>query len=179
MTEFKRPQSLKPGDTIGIVAPSSLFAKEELFAGIAHIEARGYRVIVGDHVLKTASWNNYLAGEDAQRASDLQTMLTRDDIQAVFCAGGGYGAIRLLPRLDWERIAQTPKIFVGYSDITTLHLALNHFGWVTFHAPMARALPKLDSDAQNFILAIAGKYRAVGNAVLRPGCDKDDCAGAS
>ena len=147
---MRKPLRLKSGQTIGIVAPSSPVPAEDLAKGVALIEARGYRVVVGEHVLKTAGHCSYLAGEDAARAADLNAMFARRDVGAIFCARGGYGALRLLDRLDWETIAAQPKIFVGYSDITSLHLAIERqadFG--TFHAPMVTSLPKLDEAAQS------------------------------
>lgn len=144
----RKPRRLQVGDTIGIVAPSSPVPAEDLERGIAALQERGYRVIVGEHVLRTAGRCSYLAGEDAERAEDLNALFARPDIQAIFCARGGYGALRLLDRLDWETIRANPKIFVGYSDITTLHLALErHTDLVTFHAPMVTAIPKLNATA--------------------------------
>ena len=142
---MQKPRSLKPGDTIGIVSPSSPPPAEELTQGVALLEARGYRVRLGDHVLAKASHCDYLAGEDLQRAADLNAMFTDPEIDAVFCARGGYGSMRLLDLLDWDRIAANPKVFVGYSDITSLHTALSRLGLVTIHATMVSALWKLDA----------------------------------
>ena len=83
---MKRPRALRPGDTIGIVAPSSPIPREELDRGVALLEARGYRVVVGANVMARHPSYDYLAGTDAQRAADLNEMLVRSDIQAVFCA---------------------------------------------------------------------------------------------
>lgn len=143
---MKRPPVLRRGDTIGIVAPSSPVPEEDLRKGIAVLEARGYRVDVGPNVLAAASHCSYLAGEDRQRAADLNAFFARPDIKAIFCARGGYGATRLLHLLDWDLIAANPKIFVGYSDITSLHTAIaRKAGWVTFHCPMVSAIPNLDA----------------------------------
>ena len=140
---MKRPRALKRGDTIGIVAPSGPIPCEELEQGVALLEARGYRVVVGENVLSCHPSYDYLAGTDAQRAADLNAMLTRPEIDAVFCARGGYGAMRLFDRIAWDRIPQEPKIFLGYSDITSLHTALaRRCGWVTLHGPMIFALTK-------------------------------------
>ncbi len=139
-----KPRSLKPGDTIGVVAPSSPVPEADLARGVALLEARGYRVKLGEHVLANAPHCDYLAGTDAQRATDLNTMFADPDVDAVFCARGGYGSMRLFELLDWDTIVANPKVFTGYSDITSLHAALARFGWVTFHATMVSSLWKLD-----------------------------------
>ncbi len=145
---MKRPSRLKPGDVVGIVAPASPVEREKLEKGIALIEQRGYRVVVGRNVYAHHSGNDYLAGTDAQRADDLNEMLSRGDIQAVICARGGYGGLRLLDQIDWKGIEDSPKLFIGYSDITSLHSALqSRCGWVTIHGPMAAALPMLNDNS--------------------------------
>lgn len=145
---MRRPKALRPGDTIGIVAPSSVADAELLRRGIAIMEARGYRVVVGENVLATAEHCDYFAGSDAQRAADLNAMFARPDVDAVFCARGGTGAARLLPLLDRNTLAAHPKIFLGYSDITSLHLAIGQSAdLVTFHAKMACGLDDMSETA--------------------------------
>ena len=126
------------------------------------IEHRGYRVELGKNVMAVAPHCDYLAGTDEQRAEDLQEMLTRSDIDAVFCSRGGYGSMRLFDLLDWKEIAKHPKIFVGYSDITSLHTALARHGWVTFHSPMVSALPKLDATSSALFWSLLEKTEAFG-----------------
>ncbi len=90
----------------------------------------------------------YLAGMDAARAADFTEMFERCDIGAVMCARGGYGASRMVDCIDWDTVCAHPKPFVGYSDITTLHLAMDrHAGIVTFHGPMVTTLGS-DADDQ-------------------------------
>lgn len=144
----RKPRALRPGDTLGIVAPSSPVEEERLRRGIERIEVRGYRVVVGDHVLAKAETNSYLAGSDAQRAADINRMFERPDIDGILCARGGYGAMRLVDLLNWEIIAREPKILAGYSDITSLHLMLSAFAnTVTFHGPVVTSLPGLDETS--------------------------------
>ena len=166
---MKRPQALRRGDTVGIVAPASPVPREELEKGVALLEARGYRVAVGQNVLARHPSNDYLAGTDAQRAADLNEMLTREDIQAVFCARGGYGAMRLFDLIAWDRIAPHPKIFVGYSDITSLHTALaQRCGWVTFHGPMIAAISKLKAKAAEVYWQLLENPQACGTLPAAP-----------
>lgn len=102
----------------------------------------GFRTVVAPHAFDA---RGYLAGADADRAADLQAMLEDPAVQGVFCIRGGYGAHRLLHRLDYLAIGRQPKVFVGYSDITALHLALyTQCRVVTFHGPMASAIAQPD-----------------------------------
>src|SRR5436305_799822 len=145
---MQRPPRLRPGDSIGIVAPASPVPAAALNAGVALLSERGYRVEVGAHVLTTLADRTYLAGDDALRSADLNSMLTRPDIKAVFCARGGYGSMRLFPLLSVDELQANPRIFIGYSDITSLHLALGRIGnMVTFHGPNVTALPRLNEVA--------------------------------
>ncbi len=142
-----KPKALQPGSTIGIVSPSSPIDKSKLESGLAVIKARGYNVVIGNHVLDRHPHNSYLAGRDEDRAADINEMFARDDIDGIFCAGGGYGAGRTLPLLDWELIHSHPKLFVGFSDITTIHTQLNKMGLVSVHGKMVASLADLDVHA--------------------------------
>jgi muramoyltetrapeptide carboxypeptidase len=127
------------------------------------LRARGYVVEVGAHVLDTLVDCGYLAGDDDARSADLNSMLTRPDIQAVFCARGGYGSMRLYPRLRIDAIRATPRIFTGYSDITSLHLALGRIGnRVTFHGPNVTALPRLNEVASEVYWSLLEKAAPYG-----------------
>ncbi len=173
-----KPCALRPGDTIGVVAPASPVPREELEQGVALLEGRGYRVVVGDHVLARHPSNDYLAGTDAQRAADLNSMLAREDIHAVICARGGYGAMRLFDRIAWDSFTHHPKIFVGYSDITSLHTALNQrSNWVTFHGPMVTALPKLNAAALEVYWRLLENPVALGTLPADPAMVTTVCGG--
>jgi len=130
-----KPKRLSPGDLVGLVAPASPPPDPQSVDGcIASLEHLGFRVKLGPHARKR--WG-YLAGSDRERAHDLMAMFTDPKIQAVVCVRGGYGTARLLPQLDFDTIRQHPKIFVGFSDITTLHCAfLRVANLVSFHGPM-------------------------------------------
>jgi len=133
-TPLVKPPALLPGDTVGIVAPASNVKCGDLEAGCEALRRAGYRPIYLDSILDQ---DLYFAGSVERRARELEAMFVREDVKAIVCARGGYGANYLLEVLDLEKIKAHPKIFVGYSDLTTL---LTHFsdaiGLVTFHGPM-------------------------------------------
>ena len=129
-----KPPALRLGDTVGIVAPASNVKRNDLEAGCEALRRAGYRPFYFDSILEQ---DLYFAGSVQRRAHELEEMFARDDVRAITCARGGYGANYLLPALDLEKIKAHAKIFVGYSDLTAL---LTYFsdvaGFVTFHGPM-------------------------------------------
>jgi muramoyltetrapeptide carboxypeptidase len=129
-----KPPALREGDAVGVVAPASAVKRADLEAGCEALRRAGYRPVYLNSILDQ---DLYFAGQVQRRARELEEMFARDDIRAVVCARGGYGANYLLQELDLGKIKAHPKIFVGYSDITTL---LTYFadatGLVTFHGPM-------------------------------------------
>jgi len=129
-------KKLKFGDTIGLIAPSGVMRTEgAIDRAVAETERMGFKVKLGESAGKKYG---YLSGKDDVRARDMNAMFADDEVDAIFCIRGGYGAMRILDQLDYELIAKHPKIFVGFSDITALHIALlNECGLATFHAPMA------------------------------------------
>ena len=129
------PKPLGPGDTIGLVSPSSATdARLNLQLAREVMEALGFRVKTGPHY---DARRGHLAGTDAERAGDLNAMFADDTIDGIVCVRGGSGAARLLPLLDYAAIRANPKVLLGYSDITALHSAiLAQAGLVTFHGPI-------------------------------------------
>ena len=133
--QLVKPPALRPGDTVGIVAPASNLKRADLEAGCESLRGAGYRPFYFDSILDQ---DLYFAGSVQRRARELEEMFVRDNVRAIVCARGGYGANYLLRELDLEKIQAHPKIFVGYSDITTLLTYLTQAaGFVTFHGPMA------------------------------------------
>jgi muramoyltetrapeptide carboxypeptidase len=129
-----KPPALQPGDTIGIIAPASNIKREPLEAGCGALRRLGYKTFYFDSILEK---DLYFAGSADRRARELEEMFARDDIRAIVCARGGYGANYLLKTLNLENIKAHPKIFVGYSDITSLLTYIaDSVGLVTFHGPM-------------------------------------------
>jgi muramoyltetrapeptide carboxypeptidase len=132
-----KPPRLRHGDVVGVIAPASPMKLELLEAGVRYLEGLGYRVKLGRHIFER---HGYLAGTDAQRARDFNSMFRDRRVAAIICARGGYGAPRLLQRIDYDAIRRHPKIFVGYSDLTALQLAIfRHTGLITFSGPMVAA----------------------------------------
>ncbi|HTW56774.1 MAG TPA: LD-carboxypeptidase [Terriglobales bacterium] len=134
-SQLAKPPALRPGDTIGIVAPASNIKRADLDAGCAALKLAGYRPFYFDSIFGK---DLYFAGSVERRTHELEEMFVRDDVRAIVCARGGYGANYLLESIDLQTIKSHPKIFLGYSDLTTL---LTYFidaaDLVTFHGPMA------------------------------------------
>jgi muramoyltetrapeptide carboxypeptidase len=129
-----KPQVLRPGDTVGIVAPASNIQRELLEAGCEALRNLGYKPFYFDSILDQ---DLYFAGSLERRKHELEEMFMRDEVRAIVCARGGYGSNYLVESLDPQKIATHPKIFVGYSDITTLLTCFaDSARFVTFHGPM-------------------------------------------
>ncbi|HMC73448.1 MAG TPA: LD-carboxypeptidase [Terriglobales bacterium] len=129
-----KPPALLPGDPVGIVAPASNIQPAMLQAGVEALHKLGYKPVYLGSIFDR---DLYFAGTLDRRAKELEEMFVRDDVRAILCARGGYGSNYLLSKLDPQKIVPNPKIFVGYSDITTLLTCFaDAAGMVTFHGPM-------------------------------------------
>jgi muramoyltetrapeptide carboxypeptidase len=130
-----KPARLKNGDTLGVVAPASAPANpKNIDLALAALERLGFKARPATNLRKR--WG-FLAGTDRERADDLMEAFGDNTINGIICLRGGYGTARLLPLLDYETIQLNPKIFIGYSDITSLHCALlAKANLVSFHGPM-------------------------------------------
>lgn len=139
-----KPKRLTKKDVIGIISPASSPDDSTLIEkGITYLEKLGYKVKVGNHVGK---YNGYLAGSDEERVNDFHQMFRDKQVKTIICVRGGYGAVRLLDKIDYKIVRNNPKIFVGYSEITALQMAIfNKTGLITFAGPM------LTSDFANEI----------------------------
>ncbi|MEX2456676.1 MAG: LD-carboxypeptidase [Balneolaceae bacterium] len=133
-----KPNRLKEGDTIGLVAPAGIiFDGEEFNRMRSVLEEMGFKVKFGDHVRKR---HGYFSGEDEERAEDLNRMFADDEVNGIIAVRGGWGCARILRYLDFDMIRKNPKVYSGFSDNTTLHLAiLAYSGLVTFHGPMGNS----------------------------------------
>ncbi|GHF83359.1 S66 peptidase family protein [Thalassotalea marina] len=132
-----KPKRLKAGDTIGLIAPSSnTWEDEEIYFAIDVLKSFGFKVKKGKYLFERRA---YLAGNDKDRAWDINNMFKDKEVDGIFCLRGGYGSPRILPYLDYDAIAANPKAFIGYSDVTALLNAIYaRTGLVTFHGPIAR-----------------------------------------
>jgi muramoyltetrapeptide carboxypeptidase len=145
-----KPPRLKKGDVIGLIAPSGYTTDAAIEKAVGNIESLGYRVKLGANL--RASFGNY-AGTAQQRLDDLHAAFADPEVNAIWAIRGGSGGISLLAGLDYALIRAHPKIFLGYSDITALHLAMyRHAGLVTFHGPVAAST--LSDYASEQLLAV-------------------------
>jgi len=129
-----KPKPLQPGETIGVIAPAGPVEPEELSDGIQHLEALGFKTLIGPSVYRS---QRYLAGSDQERINDLLEIYRNPEVKAIVAARGGYGTLRLIPYLEPELFLQNPKIVVGSSDLTFLLLfLLKRCGIVSIHGPM-------------------------------------------
>lgn len=168
-----RPPRLAPGQTIGLISPSgptspdTATTPEILEKARARLAEAGFRTVIGPHALET---RGYLAGRDAGRAADLNAMFADPGVHAVMCIRGGYGAMRVLPALDVDLVRRNPKVFIGYSDITALHLAFYRYGGiVTFHGPMAHAVAQDDGWDLGHLLQAVTRADPLGPLANPPG----------
>ena len=129
-----KPPALRPGDTVGIVAPASNIKRELLEQGCDALRNLGYSPFYFESILEQ---DLYFAGSVERRARELEEMFVREDVRAIICARGGYGSNYLLTKLAPAKIVAHAKIFVGYSDLTTLLTCFaDSARFVTFHGPM-------------------------------------------
>ena len=129
-----KPESLLPGDTVAVIAPASQIKRDLLLAGVQGLKELGYRTAYSEEIL---SEDLYFAGTIERRIHEFHQAFSDPNVKAVFCARGGYGTNYLLPHLDLKLIRNNPKIFLGYSDVTTLLTYLHdQLGLITFHGPM-------------------------------------------
>ncbi len=173
-------RALKSGDVVALASPASPLDADRLAAVTAILHEEGYAVRLLPHALDRA---DHLAGKDENRAADLMAAFDDPEIAAVLCTRGGYGCARLFPFLDLGRIAAAGKPLVGFSDVTTLHLALNRRGLATIHAPMALTLhvPRPPWVVESFRRVLRGDYRVPEDAprgeTLVPGVAEGEVVG--
>ncbi len=143
--ELKKSTALKKGDCIGIVAPAYPARADGFTQTVLFLRQQGYQVKIAE---SCTAKDRYLAGEDELRARDINAFFADDEVDAILCIRGGYGSARILDLLDYDMIAQHPKLLIGYSDITALHIALmQESGLVTVQGPMASNFCTMYSDA--------------------------------
>ena len=163
---------MRPGDLLGVCAPGGAVDAGRLEKGIAALRALGFEVRTSPAVLDRS---RFAAGTVDRRVADLHALFADDGVAGIVCARGGAGAGWLLPRLDAGLLRAHPKVFVGYSDVTLLHLYLNRQGLVTFHGPLAAwELANGTYDRPSFLWAVTGQGTPYASepdelVALRPG----------
>jgi muramoyltetrapeptide carboxypeptidase len=128
-----RPENLVPGDTIALIAPAKAIEPDLVDAAVVLLETAGYKVLVGKH---TNGQHHYFSGTDDERAADVQWAIDHPAVKAIVCARGGYGAVRLLDRVQWANFLREPKWLLGFSDITNFHLHAMQLDIESVHCSM-------------------------------------------
>jgi len=154
-----KARGVRPGGCVGIAAPGFAVERARFEAGVARLESAGYRVRWREDVLAS---QGYLAGSDERRAAELMELVDAPEVGAIVCARGGYGAHRILSRLDARRVRAARKPLVGFSDVTTLLLwQLRRAGVTGFHGPMFdREGGPADDELERLVRALAGEALA-------------------
>ena len=158
---MKKPKVLNNGDVIGISAPSGFATEAAVIRAKDALEKWGFKVVLGRSCF---SKHGYLAGGDLLRAEDLNFMFQDSSIKGIICLRGGFGVTKILNYLDYKMIKDNPKLLVGFSDITALHIALNQrSGLITFHGPMAVNISRgLDTFTQESLIKAATQPISIG-----------------
>ncbi|MCR4818795.1 MAG: LD-carboxypeptidase [Fretibacterium sp.] len=141
-----RGQPLRPGDCIGVLASGSYTNDKDFQGSLELLKAQGYRVKLAP---SCKAMYEHFAGTDRKRAADINAFFRDDEVKAILCVRGGYGAARILDRLDYKMIARHPKPFIGFSDVTALHIALGEqAGISTMHGPMLVSFTRPNFDSE-------------------------------
>lgn len=172
------PTYLRKGDIIGITAPAGYITLEEIQPAIKLMESWGYEIKIGETIGKR---DFTFGGTDEERTKDFQLMLDDQKIKAIMCARGGYGVVRIIDKLNWEKFKAKPKWIIGFSDVTVFHSHLNrNFGVASIHSKMCNSFPDDWSKAepiqvetiesiQKTLSGVKMKYTALPDAGNKPG----------
>ncbi len=166
---FTKPRALRPGDLLGVCASSGPPDPQRLQRGVGALETLGFRVRVPDGLLTRT---RFTAGNVERRVAELHSLFGDEEVAGILCARGGAGAGSLLRGLDAALLRAHPKVFVGFSDLTFLHLYFDRLGIVTFHGPMvAPDFPERSYDERSFRQAVMGEgppYASEAGVVALP-----------
>jgi len=143
---WRIPPYLKAGDTIGITCPAGYMTLADIQPALQVMKSWGFNLRIG----KTVGLRDFIfGGTDAERLTDLQLMLDDPSIQAIMCARGGYGCVRIIDQIDWRKFSEHPKWIIGFSDITVLHAQLNHqLHIASIHSKMCNSFPENPAMAE-------------------------------
>lgn len=176
------PRYLCHGDCIGLVAPARKIEENEILPAVDFFQKNGFRVKLGQHIFAS---DHQFAGTDEQRAADFQSFLDDPDVNAILCARGGYGSVRLIDQLDFTRFLQNPKWICGFSDVTVFHSHLHHLNVATLHCTMPINM-QADSlnhrNAQTMLQALTGnkiEYHIPTTDLNRNGCAEGTLVGGN
>lgn len=170
-----KPKKLKNGDCIGIIAPCGAFREtERLEKGIKFLENKGFRVKVSEKIF---AQERYMAGVDEERVCELEKFFADRDVDGIICARGGFGAVRIINKINYDIIRDNPKVFCGFSDVTALSaMFLKRVGLVTYSAPMINGdfgNDISDFTWENFVRAVMKEEKLVFKGdILNAGCAK-------
>jgi muramoyltetrapeptide carboxypeptidase len=178
---FGAIEPLSPGARVALVAPSGILPDTaHIERAMENAKSLGWTPVLGENVSRL---HGYLAGTDEERLADLNRALRDDDVDAIWCIRGGYGAMRLLPGIDYDALRSRPRPLIGFSDITALHAAIHReCGIVSFHGPTARG-EMSDFSRSSFERALVEQTDPCGRApearVLRSGMARGRLAGGN
>jgi muramoyltetrapeptide carboxypeptidase len=177
-----QPEFLKHGDEVAIISPSFCIDEDVLIEGVSFLESWGLRVRVGKNAAKRSG---PFAGTDDERLADLQEMTNDHSIKAVFCSRGGYGVSRIINRVDFSCLKENPKWYIGFSDITVLHLWLSNLhGIISVHGDMPLNYNNPEKSVETFnslqhILFGTFKQIEWNGLFYRPGVIKGEITGGN
>ena len=160
---MRSPEYLKNGSRIAIVAPARKIRESEIMQAVRWIKEKGFEAVFDERLFIES---NQFAGDDIQRAAVLQEYLDRRDIDAIMCARGGYGTIRIIDMLDFSRFEEKPKWVIGYSDITVLHARIQMLGYRSIHATMPINFTGNSVDHQVIHVGTTPGSKAIGIAAV-------------
>jgi muramoyltetrapeptide carboxypeptidase len=167
-----RAPKLSAGDVVRIIAPAGPFDPEPFERGLEVLKNRfGLLPRMREDIVTRTG---YLAGSDARRLEEFAEAAADPEAKAIWCARGGYGSMRLLPKLDFQRLIRFPKLFVGFSDITAIHAALNRLGLITIHGPVVTQLGRAPEDVHDAVWEMVsaprlGQAGLDGSSILQTG----------
>ena len=178
----KLPPPVKKGGRIGIVATAGPVTREELEPGIEELHKAGFEPVLAKNLYYN---EGYLAGTDEDRGAALNEMLMRQDIQAVFCARGGYGSMRLLPSFPFKSFCRKPKFIIGYSDVTAiLNAVFAKTGVIGIHGHSVHSLGSGDTISRDLLIKFITnpstiEYSIADSVAVTPGVAKGRLIGGN
>ena len=148
MDKLIKPKNLKIGDTISIIAPSGILKDydEYMYKSISLMESWGLNVVLGSNIYDSYG---HFSSSDANRQKDFQNAIDDNKIKAIWCARGGYGAMRIIDKINYDNLLKHPKWVIGYSDITAIHNDIHNLGVESLHGVMSKSLEDISVDDES------------------------------